>query len=553
MYSTLVSFYVTNTKRYFARNSGAKLVTMIGFLAVLALLTLLTYEGFYYGFLYISRDTYFSEALTLYIVEMFLLVSFVLVFASALLSGVTQMFRTGRSGFLMASPNFTIKPTIVLSRMIVTSLWPLLTIIIPALFALRHVFMLSVSGFFFSLFSTIILVIFGVLLAVVLIFFIGVVLRMLGVFSKNHLIQMTLLTALYLLGFVWSEFRGIDLVKFFQARLLDVQTPNLLPILEQFRYFPSHFSAQSIYFAMRGENNMALASLLSLMFLCVAAYACYALLKKAHLYLWQKSEEKSSVGLSWMSRMSGAMLRSASGAKQAILKKEAVLFFRDGRGMLWLGFILLLWVIQIGSSHLLVHGLSAERVATHDAPGYAGLLQFSTIIFFIALFVLRFAFPSFSMERKTSWIIRMSPVDMREVYAAKLAFFVILFGIIALLFSLGSAATVGLVLPFGMPLVTLVVIATFFLTTLGLSLGAKYPNHETDDPEQLSTSMPGIGFILVSLFYGLAGAYAFANLTSSGSVTLYIMFICGSVALTLYFARIARTALVNIVVDKQMM
>ena len=545
MFSTLVSFYVTNTKRYFARNSGAKLVTMIGFFSVLALLIALMYEGFYYGFLYISRDTYFSEALTLYIVELFLLVSFVVVFASALLSGVSQMFRTGRSGFLMASPHFSIKPTMVLSRMIVTSLWPLLTIIIPALFALRHVFMLPVSGFVLSLFSTAMLVVFGVLLAVVLIFFIGALLRGLGMFSKSHLIEMTLLTALYLLGFVWSEFRGIDLVKFFQARLLDAQTPDLSPILLQFQYFPSHFSAQNIYFAMRGESNMALASLTSLIFLCVVAYTCYALLKKGHLYLWQKSEEKSTVGLSWMASISGKMLRSARGAQQVILKKEAVLFFRDGRGMLWLGFILLLWVIQIGSSRLLVHGLSAERVATHDAPGYVGLLQFATIIFFIALFVLRFAFPSFSMERKTAWIIRMSPVDMREVYAAKLGFFVLLFGIIALIFSLGSAATIGLAIPFGMPLITLVMVATFFLTTLGLSLGVKYPNRETDDPEELSTSMPGIGFILASLCYGLIGAYALSNLISSGVVTLYVLFICASVALTLYFVRIARTALLS--------
>ena len=546
MFFTLVSFYVTNTKRYFARNSGAKLVTMIGFFAVLAFLIALMYEGFYYGFLYISRDTYFGEAITLYIVELFLLVSFVLVFASALLSGVTQMFRTGRSGFLMASPSFTIKPTMVLSRMIVTSLWPLLTIIIPALFALRHVFKLPASGFVLALFSTVMLVVFGVLLATVLIFAIGVCLRICGVFSIKHLIAMTLIASLYLLGFVWSKFHGIDLVKFFQARLLDVQIPDLSPIFLQFRYFPSHFSAQSIYFAMRGENTMALASLLSLIFLCVAAYASYALLKKGHLYLWQKGEEKSSVGLSWLTSISGRMLCNARGAGQAILKKEAVLFFRDGRGMLWLGFILLLWVIQIGSSHLLVHGLSAERVATHDVPGYAGLLQFATIIFFIALFVLRFAFPSFSMERKTAWIIRMSPVDMREVYAAKLGFFVLLFGAIALIFSLGSAATVGLALPFGMPQITLVMIATFFLTTLGLSLGVKYPNRETDDPEELSTSMPGIGFILASLCYGLIGAYALSSFISSGSVTLYILFICASVALTLYVVRIARTALQSV-------
>ena len=296
---------------------------------------------------------------------------------------------------------------------------------------------------------------------------------------------------------------------------------------------------------MHSESNAALVALLQLILLLVVLFMGYALMKKNHLFLWQKSEEKNSAG-SLISFLTGRMLRRSRGAERAILRKEAVLFFRDARGMLWLGFVLLLWAIQIGSSHLLVRGLSAERVATHDAPGYVGLLQFATIIFFIALFVLRFAFPSFSMERKTAWIIRMSPVDMREVYAAKLAFFVLLFGTIALLFSFGSAATVGLALPFGAPLIIGVVIATFFLTTLGLSMGARYPNQETDDPEELSTSMPGIGFILLSLSYGLAGAHALAHLISSGDATLYVIFIFASVTLTLYFARIARSALLTI-------
>ena len=139
----------------------------------------------------------------------------------------------------------------------------------------------------------------------------------------------------------------------------------------------------------------------------------------------------------------------------------------------------------------------------------------------------------------------MSPVDMREVFAAKLGFYVALFGAIALIFSLGSATSVGLALPLGTPLVVGVVIATFFLTTLGLALGAKYPNQETDDPEQLSTSMPGIGFILAALIYGLVGAYALSYFASTGSVVLYVLFVFVSVLLTLLFVKVARGALVS--------
>ena len=545
MFSVLTTFYTHNFLRYVARNRGAKLVIMAGFFSVLAFLIFLTYESFYYGFRYIAHDEFFRQALTLYIIELFLLVSFILVFASALLSGVTQLFRTGNNAFVMASPRYDLKPTFVLTRMITTSLWPLLVIILPALFALRHVFGLPLSGFLAALCSSVLLVVFGVLCAMLLIFIIGALLKLLGVFSRKHLVQMTLLAFAYLVGYTVSQFRGVDLVKFFQARLLDVSAPDLAPILLQFHHFPSHLTALSLYHGMYGGGAALYMPLVMLGGITFVTYICYRIFCRTHLYLWQKSEEKNNTGSDFLTALSHNMIRRAKGAKSAILNKEAVLFMRDARGMLWLGFILLIWVIQIASSHLLVNGLNSERIATGEALSIAGLIQFATIIYFIALFVLRFAFPAFSMERKTSWIVRMSPVDMREVFAAKLGFYVTLFGAIALIFSLGSATSVGLALPLGMPLVIGVVIATFFLTTLGLALGAKYPNQETDDPEQLSTSMPGIGFILAALMYGLIGAYTLSYFAASGNVAFYTLFVFVSVLSTLLFVKVARSALVS--------
>jgi Zn-dependent protease with chaperone function len=48
-----------------------------------------------------------------------------------------------------------------------------------------------------------------------------------------------------------------------------------------------------------------------------------------------------------------------------------------------------------------------------------------------------------------------------------------------------------------------------FLVTFGLGLGAIFPNFDSDDPEVISTSLPGLAFIFGSLFYGGVGAYLF--------------------------------------------
>jgi hypothetical protein len=86
--------------------------------------------------------------------------------------------------------------------------------------------------------------------------------------------------------------------------------------------------------------------------------------------------------------------------------------------------------------------------------------------------------------------------------------------------------------------VVLCVLATVTVTALGVSMGALFPRFETDDPQQLGTSMPGIGLIAVSLLYGAVGASAFFMVLAYSAVTpvigfalLSIAIITGSIAL----------------------
>ena len=53
----------------------------------------------------------------------------------------------------------------------------------------------------------------------------------------------------------------------------------------------------------------------------------------------------------------------------------------------------------------------------------------------------------------------------------------------------------------------LLVVTIIFIVTLGLSLGALFPNTETDDSETISTSMPGLFFTALSLVYGSISAF----------------------------------------------
>ena len=50
--------------------------------------------------------------------------------------------------------------------------------------------------------------------------------------------------------------------------------------------------------------------------------------------------------------------------------------------------------------------------------------------------------------------------------------------------------------------ILLFVTSVIFTVTLGLSLGSLFPNTETDDPEVISTSMPGLIFTGLILLYG---------------------------------------------------
>ncbi|MDX1608335.1 MAG: hypothetical protein R3251_03945, partial [Candidatus Spechtbacterales bacterium] len=144
-------------------------------------------------------------------------------------------------------------------------------------------------------------------------------------------------------------------------------------------------------------------------------------------------------------------------------------------------------------------------------------MQFVVIIFFVGAFVLRFAFPSFSQEGRASWVLGSSPIDLRQVFFQKLKLHLFLSfaigGLASVMFFIRSsdilaglelAAFSGIFQWFiFLPTVLLVSITT---AVIGLSLGIVFVNFKIEDPQLMSTSLPGMFLVFTFLILGFLGA-----------------------------------------------
>jgi hypothetical protein len=121
-----------------------------------------------------------------------------------------------------------------------------------------------------------------------------------------------------------------------------------------------------------------------------------------------------------------------------------------------------------------------------------------------------------------------SPVHFRRIFFIKLIFFSFIF--IAISFFIGIINTSILHDQLSISLVFLLLLATavFFVTTFGLSLAALFPSFETDDPELISTSLPGLIFMVSSLGYGGICAWVFHDYLLNSFPSFIVIFISSS-------------------------
>lgn len=204
------------------------------------------------------------------------------------------------------------------------------------------------------------------------------------------------------------------------------------------------------------------------------------------------------------------------GPSRAFVIKEIKTFWRDQTQWSQLFLIAALIVIYLYNFSALP--LDKSPIQTIYLQNIFSFLNMALAAFVLTAITARFAFPSVSIEGSSLWIVRSSPIKISTLLWIK--FFIYLVPLIVLSEILIVATNLLLnVTPFMM---VLSVITLFLMTpgiiSLGIGLGAAYPDFTSENPAQTVTGFGGLMFMIYS-----AGFIGIVTILQAGPVYSLVM------------------------------
>jgi len=184
---------------------------------------------------------------------------------------------------------------------------------------------------------------------------------------------------------------------------------------------------------------------------------------------------------------------------RSVVAKDIRTFFRDTTQ--WSQLILLVVLVVVYVYNIKVLPLFSGEEVGFFLVNVVAFLNLGLAGFVLAAIAARFIFPAVSLEGRTLWLLRSSPLDLRALLWSK--FWV---GVAPLLI-LAVALTVGTniilrVSTFMMVLsLVTIVLVTFAVAALALGFGALFPKFDTDNAAEISTGFGGLLFMMSAVAY----------------------------------------------------
>ncbi len=195
-------------------------------------------------------------------------------------------------------------------------------------------------------------------------------------------------------------------------------------------------------------------------------------------------------------RVGNWLLAPVGVVRRELLLKELRVFFRDTTQwsqLILLGVLVVVYVFNI--KYLPLRGEGITFFLRNVVP----FLNLVLAGFVIASVAARFIFPGVSLEGRTMWLLRSSPMPMTALLWAK--FWVGTVPLLVLAVSIvGVTDALLQVSPF-MFIVSLLTITfmTVALAALALGIGTLFPQFETENAAQIPTSFGGLVFMMTGI------------------------------------------------------
>jgi ABC-2 type transport system permease protein len=262
-------------------------------------------------------------------------------------------------------------------------------------------------------------------------------------------------------------------------------------------WMPSEWAARGIMTWLRDDPEI-------LSFYLLWSTAAFAVVVGAVLHRWlyargfSKSQESGErwVRQGTLSRWVTKLLGPWGVLRRELVLKEMRLFFRDTTQ--WSQLILLTVLVVVYVFNIKFLPLRGEGVTFF----LANVIPFVNLIlagFVLASIAARFIFPGISLEGRTLWLLRSSPLEMRQLLWSK--FWVGTIPLLALALILVFATDVLLQVSGFMMAVSIftITLMTFAIAGLALGFGALFPKFNTENAAQIPTSFGGLVLMMASV------------------------------------------------------
>jgi ABC-2 type transport system permease protein len=182
--------------------------------------------------------------------------------------------------------------------------------------------------------------------------------------------------------------------------------------------------------------------------------------------------------------------------KRELVLKELRLFFRDTTQwsqLILLGVLVVVYVFNIKYLPLRGEGITFFLV---------NVIPFLNLVlagFVLASVAARFIFPSVSLEGRTLWLLRSSPMPVRDLLWAKFwvgttPLLLLALGIVGVTDALLQVSDFMFAVSVGT-----ITLMTFALCGMALGFGTLFPQFETENAAQIPTSFGGLVFMIASV------------------------------------------------------
>lgn len=243
----------------------------------------------------------------------------------------------------------------------------------------------------------------------------------------------------------------------------------------------------------------------------------------------QESSQRWARG-TWLARITMRALTPLGVLRRELLMKELRLFFRDTTQ--WSQLILLAVLVIAYVFNIKFLPLQGEGI-TFFLRNVIPFLNLVLAGFVLASIAARFIFPGVSLEGRTLWLLRSSPMAVRDLLWAK--FWVGTAPLLVLALAIIGVTDFLLQVTDFMFLVSIFTITmmTFAVSGLAIGFGTAFPQFETENAAQIPTSFGGLLFMMASVgvigavvvlearpVYGYVSARAFGTPTNATEMVL---------------------------------